>query len=158
MIHLYNAYAYCNEDISKIENYDEVVNDTSQMWECHHRLEISPMGNHFSKKYLIEQGLYYHQPATSLIFLSKPEHRRLHFRGKSRSKETKEKISKTLMGHSVSDEQRKNHSKLMKEKYASGEIKVWNKGKHLSDETRKKVSNWMTGKKMVIIDGKRTWR
>lgn len=35
---------YCCEDISKIENYEEAVADTTQMWHCHHRLELVKTG------------------------------------------------------------------------------------------------------------------
>lgn len=40
MINEINVHSYCKEDISKIENYELAVNDT-EMWECHHRTEIS---------------------------------------------------------------------------------------------------------------------
>ena len=32
------------------------------------------------------------------------------------------------------------------------------KNKIVSEETRKKISDYMIGKKMVVVDGKRTWR
>lgn len=28
-------------DLTKIENYDKAVVDETQVWECHHRLELS---------------------------------------------------------------------------------------------------------------------
>ena len=40
MISLRTVTKYCGEDISKIENYDKAIADTTQMWICHHRLEI----------------------------------------------------------------------------------------------------------------------
>ena len=51
-----------------------------------------------------------------------------------RTKEEKLKISKSLSGHYVSDRQRKSQSKTMKEKYSSGGINSWNKGKKLHYE------------------------
>ena len=81
-----------------IENYNEAINDTTQMWDCHHRLET-----HFSDgtkrneddflsgKELQDQNLYFHRPPEELIFLTKSEHRTLH------NKDTKyrNKISET---------------------------------------------------------------
>ena len=40
MINEYQAKRYCKEDLSKIENYDKAIADTSQIWDCHHRTEI----------------------------------------------------------------------------------------------------------------------
>ena len=34
-----NASKYCCEDISLIENYDKAIEDKTQYWHCHHRLE-----------------------------------------------------------------------------------------------------------------------
>ena len=75
MINEINAKLYCSEDISLIENYDKAVNDTTQMWECHHRLETD-LG--LSKGELIDLRLYTNRPANELIFLSKKEHKALH--------------------------------------------------------------------------------
>lgn len=35
---------YCCEDISKIENYDKAIADTTQVWECHHKMELIATG------------------------------------------------------------------------------------------------------------------
>ena len=75
MINEINVKLYCAEDISLIENYDKAVNDTTQMWECHHRLETD-LG--LSKGELIDLRLYTNRPANELIFLSKKEHKALH--------------------------------------------------------------------------------
>ena len=40
MINEHNAKKFCKEDISKIENYDKAIADTTQVWDCHHRTEI----------------------------------------------------------------------------------------------------------------------
>lgn len=66
---------FCSEDISLIENYQEAINDTTQTWHCHHRLEIEldKSGND-----LINMNLYYNRPASELIFLTKREHMSLH--------------------------------------------------------------------------------
>ena len=44
MINEYNAHRFCRDDISKIENYDKAINDTTQTWEIHHRLELTLEG------------------------------------------------------------------------------------------------------------------
>lgn len=36
---------YCCEDISLIENYEKAVNDKTQTWCCHHKLEIELLKN-----------------------------------------------------------------------------------------------------------------
>ena len=40
MINVNQAKAYCCEDISLIENYEQALNDKTQTWDCHHKLEI----------------------------------------------------------------------------------------------------------------------
>lgn len=40
MIKEMSAYAFCKEDISKIENYEEAVNDKSQCWDCNHLKDL----------------------------------------------------------------------------------------------------------------------
>lgn len=89
---------FCNEDFSLIENYTEAINDQSQTWHCHHRLEIQDGGTRFSSKELIANKLYYHRPASELIFLTMSEHRRLHQKGKTFSGETKGKMSEAQKG------------------------------------------------------------
>lgn len=37
-----NAEYYCCEDIFKIDYYDKMISDTSQVWDCNYRLEIMP--------------------------------------------------------------------------------------------------------------------
>ena len=74
------VYAYCKEDISKIENYEKAITDSTQTWDCHHKAEILPCGR-FSADMLIKYGLYYHRPANELIFLTHSEHARVHRKG-----------------------------------------------------------------------------
>lgn len=80
-----NVKRFCCEDISLIENYNEAINDDSQVWSCHHRLET-----HYSDgrrrsdekdlliQDLISLGLYYNRPAKELIFLTNSEHAKVH--------------------------------------------------------------------------------
>lgn len=92
-----DAYRYCSEDLSFIENYDKATVDIYEIWEMHHRLEES-----YTRKELIKMGLYYNRPANELIFLTREEHNKLHKHalGMKHSEETKKLMSI----------QRKNHS------------------------------------------------
>lgn len=77
MINEIKTKKYCCEDISKIENYLLAVNDTTQIWQVHHKWEISTVGK-FSRNYLISIGIYWNRPADELIFLTKSDHTRIH--------------------------------------------------------------------------------
>ena len=66
---------FCKEDISLIENYEQAVNDKTQIWDCHHRLEIEL---NLSRDELKERDLYYNRPASELILLTHAEHQKLH--------------------------------------------------------------------------------
>lgn len=83
MVSAIQATIYCSEDISNIENYEKAVADTTQVWECHHRLETHDENGNIrsesiSPKVLKEKGLYKKRPASELIFLSKKDHHDLH--------------------------------------------------------------------------------
>ena len=98
---LYRLKKFCCEDISLIENYNEAVNDTTQIWDCHHRKEIE-----LNKKAqeLIDMGLYYNRPVSELIFLPHNEHLRMHMKIKWElnpiifTVEAREKMSKSRKG------------------------------------------------------------
>lgn len=67
---------YCCDDLSLVENYNEAVKDTNNMWECHHRKETDCGLRQMD---LVESGLYYDRPASELIFLTKSDHKKIHF-------------------------------------------------------------------------------
>lgn len=107
-----------------IENYDLAINDKTQIWECHHRLE-----EFVSKQWLIEHNDYYNVSPNELIFLTSAEHSnnpKLHIdvrrkmeaqKGKKRPEETKKKISesnKGKPGRKQSEETKKKISESMK--------------------------------------------
>lgn len=75
MISFRNIYKFCSDDITQIENFKEALNDRTQVWDCHHRLETE-----LSKTpdELRELGLYENRPASELIFLTHSEHSRIH--------------------------------------------------------------------------------
>lgn len=102
MINEYSARRYCSEDISLIENYSEAVAD-KETWDIHHRLEVQGQFTN-SVKLLKRCGMYYHQPASMLIFLKHGEHRRLHALGnksrlgKRHTAEARKRMSGSLSG------------------------------------------------------------
>ena len=82
MINSKCANKFCRDDISKIENYDKAIADTTQTWELHHRTEI---WWNCSAKDLIDNECYYNRKACELIFLTHAEHHTLHSKGKKSS-------------------------------------------------------------------------
>lgn len=68
---------YCSEPLNKIENYEEAV-ASEKKYVVHHRIEDT---TGYSKKKLIELGLYFHQPASALIFMEQTAHRQHHMNG-----------------------------------------------------------------------------
>lgn len=139
MINEENVKKFCCEDITTIENYEQAINDQSQTWHCHHRLEIQDGGTRFSSKELIANKLYYHRPASELVFLTRSEHRRLHQKGKPSpnkgkkrepfSEEWKGKLSEAKKGernHNFG----KQHSEETKRKISEAIKRQWSKRKN----------------------------
>lgn len=116
---------YC-KDFENIENYQEAKAENFKGWHCHHRLETHNSDGErrlvdITQKELIALGMYYHRPASELIFLTSREHNAFK-KGKKLSEETKNKISEANKGES-------------NPMY----------GKHLSEEHKNKISEAMKG-------------
>lgn len=149
MINLHHVKEYCRDDISLIENYEQAINDTTQMWHCHHRLELT-LDCEFArtKEDLIRLGMYYNRPYFELIFLTVSEHKKIHKgknKGRKLSEEHKRKISEANKGRKVSEETKRKLSEA-------------NKCRTFSDEVKRKFSNshkgqipWNKGKKLSVI-------
>ena len=56
-----------------------------------------------------------------------------------------------MKGKHLSEEAKKKVSEALKGK------PTWNKGKHISEETKRKLSDFWKGKHWKLIDGKRVW-
>ena len=148
MINEKHVSKYCRDDLSKIENYEKAIADTTQTWHCHHRLELTLDGEFaLTKEQLKMHDMYYNRPYYELIFLTPAEHRRLHMH---MSEETRRKLSDAAKN--ISDETRRKMSEAKKNmsdetrKKISESMKGKNKGKHLSDDTRRKLSESHKGK------------
>lgn len=117
----------CCKDYTKIDNYEEAVNDTTQTWICHHIL-----GEILSREQLEAHDFYYNVPSCMLKFVTWSEHARLHKQGRTLSEEHRRKLSESLKGHTVSEKARCKMSEARK-------------GKSLSEETRRKMSESLKG-------------
>ena len=100
MISIMTKYL-CKEDVSLIENYEAAINDNTQIWDCHHRNEITM---NKTKDELKALHLYYDRPASELIFLTRSDHCKLHtnnkrFTGKHHTKTAKKKIGAASKGN-----------------------------------------------------------
>ena len=120
MIHLRTVKEFCKE-YTRIENYEEAINDTTQTWVCHHIL-----GEILSREQLLDHDFYYDVPPCMLKFVTRAEHNQIY---------------KPNKGIPHTDESRKKMSESHKGKPA------WNKGKHgiYSEDTRRKISEAMKG-------------
>lgn len=120
------VYSYCKEDVSLIENYEQAINDKTQTWHCHHRLETDLS---LSADELVSKGLYYDRPANELIFLTPSEHMRIHtiIFNSTINRHIGEKNS--MYGRNHKEESKQLMSKTRKEKFNNGELVTWNKGK-----------------------------
>ncbi len=95
MISIKHAKMYCI-DYTLIENYREAVEDTTQIWHCHHHREID---EGLTRTELIKLKLYYHRPPEELIFLTESAHRSLHDRKRPAfTEEWKKKMSLAKKG------------------------------------------------------------
>ena len=151
------AYAYCCEDLSLIENYDKAIKDNVEIWRCHHRLEIND-GYVTSAAELEMLGLYYNRPASELIFLTLRDHNILH--GRNPSIEKRKRVSEQLKGkgHPQSEETRKKLSEINKGKKMSQEIKnkisSTLKGRMMSEEERKHHSECWTDERKLQVSNR----
>lgn len=169
MIDKYRANRYCCEDITKIENYEEAVNDTTQTWQIHHRDEIrilpSGMIVYRTEQELIENGRYYDCPANELIFLTKSVHCQLHMKYRPKlNDDVYKKAVKTRKANSSKWHSEKTKKKISKSHKGKT---PWNKDKHytcpaiskaltgghLSNETKQNMSKSRVGRKWYN-DGK----
>ena len=153
---IYRWKSYCSEPIDKIEHYEEALAENFKGWCMHHRLEIQHDGTRVSAKELIDKDLYFHRPASELMFMRNGEHRSLHrslhnigntyMKGKHHTEKTRQKISEALKGKHHTEKTRQKMSEAL-----SGENNPLF-GKHRSAETRQKISESLKGKHNLTKD------
>ena len=149
MINENQAHRYCRDELSKIENYDLAIADTTQVWDLHHRLELTlDCDFALSRDQLKMHDMYYNRPYYELIFLTHAEHRRLH--GINMSDETRRKLSEANKGKTLSEEHRRKISESSKGHAVTDEtrrkLREANKGKTPSEETRRKLHEALKGR------------
>ena len=129
MISIRHSRDYC-EEYWKIENYEKAIS-SDERWQCHHKLEFMPFsGKNVSKKFLIEQGMYYKVQPEALIFLPISEHRKLHMKGN--------KIGiGSRKGTKTSEEGRRNISEALKGKHPNISADIREKRRQLMIELNK---------------------
>ena len=157
---------YCTEP-EKIENYEKAKKDNFKGWECHHRLETHTSDGErrlvdITMEELKALDMYYHRPASELIFLTTREHNAFKKgqtawnKGKKTSEETKNKMRESHKGKKMSEEARRKMSESAKgNKHLLGyhhtaEAKKkmsdsWDYDKHFTEETKKKLSEASKG-------------
>ena len=156
----------CCDDITTIENYNKMINDNSNNWVLHHKLEIDL---NKTRKELIEMNLYYNRPASELIFVTRSEHNIIHYKNKPRTEEqklyikqkTKEamwkpEIRKKHLANCLRGEDNPMYGKSPLDSMTEDAIKEWRlhisesrKGKSTgpqSEETKRKRSEKMKGR------------
>ena len=157
-----NSINFCCEDLSLVENYDKAVADPTQIWDCHHRLEIQG-DKTLSIKDLVTQNLYYNRPANELIFLTRSEHTKLHtigsnnpFYGKKHTEETKQKISESHKGkhYSPATEFKKGEKREKMSQETKDKLRKINKGKHHSPKTEFKKGHVVSAETRMKISMK----
>ena len=152
MINENTARKYCRDDISKIENYDKAVNDPTQTWIIHHRLELTLDGKFaLTRAQLIMHDMYFNRRYYELIFLTQSEHTRIHNCGRTHTEETRRRISESHTGKHLSLETRRKISEARKGMKATDETRMKMSlaqhgknnamyGRHHSEESRRKMS------------------
>ena len=146
----------CSGDISMIENYEQAISD-SELWDCHHRLEIQEDGSEISPDELKQKGMYYHRPPNELIFLRRSEHNAIHgrvfksghemkdgFRGMRHTDRTKkilsDKASKRNTGKKwFSDGVNNRFCKSCPVGFHRGRKVHWETHNNLSEDTKKRI-------------------
>lgn len=152
---------YCSEDISLIENYDEAIADKTQIWDCHHRLELQGQF-HNSASLLQRCGLYFNVPASQLIFLRHADHIGMHAR--NRSETSLNKMSEAKKGNSNKKGVKLSQTACEKLReigrqlhwYTNGKISTraetcpagFTKGLHFSESTLDKIHKQRAGRKL----------
>lgn len=147
--------AYCSEPLENIENYDKAIADDKHMWDCHHRNEICEAnrsrsdGGKTTWRGLIADGMYWHRPASELIFLRRDAHLSLHHKGNPLSLESRRKMSDS--NHTKKKVQMKRKSDGFTKVFPSqSEATRWLRDNGCPSATQGKISECCMGKRASI--------
>ena len=138
--------SYCSEPLDKIEHYEEALADNFVGWCMHHRREIQQDGTRVSRQELKDKDLYFHRPASELVFMRREEHIYLHhkgntyMKGKHLSEETRKKMSEALKGKHHSAEHRHKIAEALKG------IHWWNNGIEMKMSRACPGEGWTRGR------------
>lgn len=119
MVNIERAILYC-KNYEKIENFEEAMQDGNAMYHCHHRNE-----RFYTRKELIDLGLYYDCPPCELIFLTPSDHHKTYHKGSSitsHSKEANAKISRALKGKHIPEDVKLRIKNTLKQKTTKSQI------------------------------------
>ena len=137
--------SYCSEPLELIENYQQALAEGFVGWCIHHKREIQQDWTRVSVQELKDKGLYFHRPASELVFMRNGEHCSLHnigntyMKGRHHSAEMRKKMSEARSGEN-NPFFGKHHSAEMRKKMSEAK-----RGKHHSAEARKKISESKKG-------------
>ncbi len=140
MISERQAHQFCKDDISKIENYDKAFSDPTQTWDIHHRLELTLEGEYAHSKEDLIRMNMYYQRPYYELIFLTPTE---HRRLHAEGKNNP-MYGKTFLGYwkgkTLSEETRRKMSEAHKGKNNPMY------GKHLSTDTKQKLSESKKGK------------
>lgn len=72
-------YKYICTDVTKVENYEEALNDPEEKYVLHHVLEWK-----YSKAELKKMNMYYHRPPEEFLFVTEDTHKQSRWIHKAR--------------------------------------------------------------------------
>ena len=138
MFSINTAKQFCKDDISKIENYEQALNDKEHHYVCHHRLEVTLDGEKaHSKEDLIRMGMYWKRPYFELIFLTSEEHQEVHG-GRDKARPMSLEIRKKMSSAKIGKTGPRKGCKLSEE--TKEKLRQVNLGKKHTTEERAKIS------------------
>lgn len=152
MIMISKNIKYFCKDYTKIENYDKAINDETQVWVCHHRLETCKYKDRNRKEWIRRDenipmrvlkflGLYYDRPPEELIFMTNDEHTTHHLIGHEVSEETREKLRKFNLGKKHTEETKRKLSEMFKGVKKPPRTEEWKRKQSLARKGKPNLKN-----------------
>ena len=140
MINVKGAKRFCCEDISQIENYIQAISDKNQVWCCHHRREYDESTGKFTLSFELKNQGLYYHRPSSELIFMTLSDHRALHYKDPRVAEKMRQVHHSQRGVHLSEETRRKISRSLK----GSKHPLY--GKHLSEETRRKISESNRGK------------